>query len=211
MVLHVAQTNELAIASAQGRLPEVAAGLGGGIGRAGTVDDAAAFMVERERDVPAPVVLDRWQTSVDTMLQVLEQADPHERVQWVAGTLSVHTLTTTRLAEGWIHTGDVATAFDVPSVRDDRLWHIARLAWRTLPYAYSRAGREPSGPVAFELSGPGGEHWEFTPDEPAATIVQGPALELCLVAARRSDPADTSLGADGADASSVLELVRTYA
>ena len=75
-------------------------------------------------------------------------ADPHARVTWVAGELSARTLATTRLAETWIHTGDVAPAFgsSSPTVR---LWHIARLAWRTLPYAFARPGA--TGPVAFEL------------------------------------------------------------
>jgi hypothetical protein len=36
-------------------------------------------------------------------------------------------------------------------------------------------------------------------------------VELCLVAARRVDPADTALEAEGPDARAVLELVRTYA
>ena len=87
----------------------------------------------------------------------MRDADPHARVTWVAGELSIHTLATTRLAETWIHTGDVADAVDVMLVPTDRLRHIARLAWRTLPYAFGRAGRELSGPVAFELIGPDGE------------------------------------------------------
>ena len=38
----------------------------------------------------------------------------------------------------------------------DRLWHIARLAWRTIPYAFDRAGEPRPGPVAFELTAPSG-------------------------------------------------------
>ena len=48
------------------------------------------------------------------------------------------------------------------------------------------------------------------PEEPR-TVVRGDALDLCLVAARRRDPATTSLRATGPDAAAVLELVRTYA
>src|SRR5947207_239756 len=72
-------------------------------------------------------------------------------------------------------------------------------------------GRTPRGPVAVRLTGPGGEPWEFTPDEPAATTVTGPALDFCLVAARRVDPSATALRASGPDAAAVLELVRTFA
>jgi uncharacterized protein (TIGR03084 family) len=120
-------------------------------------------------------------------------------------------LATTRLAETWIHTGDVADAFDVGLDRAPRLRHIARLAWRTIPYAFARAGRELSGPVAFELQGPNGDEWTFVPDDAPATTIRGDGIELCLVAARRVDPADTSLKGEGPDAAGVLELVRTYA
>jgi hypothetical protein len=65
--------------------------------------------------------------------------------------------------------------------------------------------------VAFELTGPTGERWDFVPDDPAATVIRGHGPELCLVAARRVEPRQTSLSGDGPDADAVLELVRTYA
>ena len=132
-------------------------------------------------------------------------------MQWVAGELSTRTLATTRLAEAWIHTGDVASAFGVTPARTDRLHHIARLAWRTLPYAFARAGQRLSGPVAFELVGPQGDAWTFVPDEPPATTVRGPAAELCMVAGQRAAAAETELVADGPDGEAVLSLVRTFA
>jgi len=123
----------------------------------------------------------------------------------------VRTLVTTRLAETWIHTRDVADGLGIELEPSDRLQYVARLAWRTLPYAFARAGRELSGPVAFELRGPRGNEWRFTPDEQPLTTIRGPGADLCLVAARRADPNDTSLTGDGPDAAAVLELVRTYA
>ena len=62
-------------------------------------------------------------------------ADPHLRVTWVTNQLSVETLAATRLSECWIHTGDVAAALGVRLEPTERLRFIARLAWRTLPYA----------------------------------------------------------------------------
>jgi uncharacterized protein (TIGR03084 family) len=120
-------------------------------------------------------------------------------------------LITTRLAEAWIHTGDVADVVGQPVSTDARLRHVARLAWRTVPYAFERSGRELTGPVAFALSGPDGDHWDFWPDGEAKTVITGDAVELCLVAARRVDPGDTGLRAEGPDGDAVLELVRTYA
>jgi uncharacterized protein (TIGR03084 family) len=126
-------------------------------------------------------------------------------------------LATTRLAEGWIHTGDVAEALGREQAADDRLRPIARLAWRMLPFAFARAGRTLSGPVALALTAPDGSSvWEFTPDGPASTtapstIVTGPVLDFCLVAARRIPASATALEATGPDGEAVLALVRTFA
>ena len=62
-------------------------------------------------------------------------------MEWVAGRLSAMTLATTRLSEHWIHAQDIAMPLELSYPDDDRLWHIARLAHRTIPYAFMRAGR----------------------------------------------------------------------
>jgi hypothetical protein len=41
--------------------------------------------------------------------------------------------------------------------------------------------------------------------------VRGPADDLCLVAGRRLEPADSALVAEGPGAEVVLRLIRTYA
>jgi len=211
VVLHVAQTNEMAIASTQGRFAEFMTDIGRDLGPAADVDDGAARMVDNERGLTSDALRDRYDRGAMTLLELFDAGDPHARVQWVAGELSLRTLTTTRLAETWIHTGDVAEAVGRDLVPGPRLRHIARLAWRTLPYAFARAGRPLRGPVAFELRGPDGREWNFVPDEPAVTTVRGDGVELCLVAARRVAPNETGLSGEGPDVAAVLELVRTYA
>lgn len=210
VVLHLAQTDEMAIASLEGRTAGFIAERTAGAA-AGSVDDGAALMVERERGAPVDELLERWRSGAGRLDDMLADEDGHRRVVWVVGELSVRTLTTTRLAEAWIHTGDVAEAVGASVKEDERLQYIARLAWRTLPYALAREGREMSGPVAFELVGPAGALWSFVPDEPASTVVRGDGVELCLVAARRLDPSETDLVAEGPDGEAVLSLVRTYA
>jgi uncharacterized protein (TIGR03084 family) len=210
-VLHLAQTDEMARASLGGRMDEHLEHVARSWGAATDVDEGAAAMVAGERGAPGPAVHERWRTGAAELRSMLEADDPRRRVPWVAGDLAVRTLATTRLAECWIHTGDVAAALGPPPPAADRLRHIARLAWRTIPYAFARAGRPAPGPVAFVLTGPGGDEWRFEPDEPATTTISGPALDLCLVAGQRADGRATQLRADGPDGDAVLELVRTFA
>ena len=107
---------------------------------------------------------------------------------------------------------DLSISLGIPgqTTHPPRIKHIARLAWRTLPYAFARAGREMHGAVRFELDTSIGEVWAFGDDD-AATILRGPVHELLEVAAQRADAADTSLTAEGPDAADVLALVRTFA
>jgi uncharacterized protein (TIGR03084 family) len=211
VVLHLAQTHEMAIASLQGRFDEVVGAFTAGIGPTPSADEGAARLVELQRGADRGDVLARWQRSADALRDELSTTDLGRRVPWIVGELSARTLATTRLAETWIHTGDVAEPLGLEMTVDDRLWHIARLAWRTLPYAFAQAGRSLTGPVAFELTAPVGDTWHFLPDDPAQTTVVGPALDLCTVAGQRADAADTALQGDGPDAEAVLALVRTFA
>jgi uncharacterized protein (TIGR03084 family) len=211
VVLHLAQTDELALASARGQYDEGLDVLAGGLDGHGNVDDGAAAIVARERGGPHDALLERWRTGAVALRDALTESDPHQRVAWVSGQLSTRTLATTRLAECWIHTGDVAEALDVVQEPTDRLEHIVRLAWRTLPYAFARDGRELAGPVAFDLRAPSGARWQFFPDTDPTTVIEGAGAELCLVAARRVTADETSLRGDGPDVRAVLELVRTYA
>ena len=150
--------------------------------------------------MPGPVLRERWRTGAAALRGELAASDPHRRVDWVSGQLATRTLATTRLAECWIHTGDVAEAVGTEQEPTDRLEHIARLAWRTLPYAFAREGRELAGPVAFHLQAPSGTPWRFRPDAVPATVIEGAGAELCLVAARRVAADDTSLRGTGPDA-----------
>ena len=152
VVLHLSQTDELALASLRDGFAEGLDVLAGGLEPHGNVDDGAAALVAHERGLPHDALRERWRTGATALRHALAGDDPHRRVGWVAGQLSTRTLATTRLAECWIHTGDVAAAVGVDVEPTDRLEHVARLAWRTLPYAFARDGRQLTGPVAFDLA-----------------------------------------------------------
>jgi uncharacterized protein (TIGR03084 family) len=213
VLLHVAQTNELAVASAERRFTAAAA-FGNRTGTTppgATVDDLAGMAVAADRGRPGKEVYDRWRASSAAQAAALGACEAGTRLPWVAGELAAITLATTRLAETWIHSGDVAAGLSRDLTPAARLRPIARLAWRTLPYAFARAGTTLSGPVALRLTAPDGTTWEFEPDEPAATTVSGPAIDFCLVAGRRIAPSDTALTTTGPDGADVLDLVRTFA
>lgn len=214
VVLHLAQIDEMATASLDGSLGEAAARFAPGAARGiagGNVDDFAEVAVVRERGAAPSALYQRWRSSASTLRERVAATEPSTRVPWVAGQLTARTLATTRVAECWIHTGDIADPLGFVRVPGDRLRLIARLAWRTVPYSFARAGRKLSGPVAFELIGPLGDRWNFIPDAEPLTTIRGDADDLCAVASRRIGPERTSLSGEGPDAEAVLELVRTWA
>lgn len=207
VLVHLAQTNEIAIASVEGRWDEVTRMWGRG---GATVDEWAGAAVERSTLRTGPEVLTWWRGTADAMVAAFAAVDPGARVPWVVGDMAARTLCTTRLSETWIHTGDIAQGLGVTVPPPDRLWHIARLVHRTIPYAFERAGASTPGRVRFDLTAPDGSTWTFGDDD-ASTVVTGPALDLCRVAGQRATAADTALAASGPDAASVLALVRTFA
>jgi uncharacterized protein (TIGR03084 family) len=210
VVLHLAQTDEMALASVEDRLEDAAASWTVADGGT-TADDLAGAFVEQQRGAPPQQVFERWRAGTAALRSAFDAVDPSARLNWIAGQLSARTLATTRLSETWIHTGDVAEALGIERTPGPHLEQIVRLAWRTLPYAFERDGKELAGPVAVELTAPDGGTWSFGDLDTATTTVRGPATDFCEVAARRLDPADSGLTATGPDAQDVLALVRTFA
>lgn len=210
VLLHLAQTNEMAVASVEGRLGAFVDEVASAIPQTGSIDDWAGALVDLQRSTPE-AARDRWLISADAQLAAFAGCAPDARVQWVVGELAARSLATTRLTESWIHTVDVAVAFGPPPAPTDRLWHTARLTWRTVPYALGQEGRTPAGPVVFALDAPDGSTWTFGEPAEAVTTITGSALDLCTVAGQRGSAEGTSLQGEGPDADSVLRLMRTFA
>jgi uncharacterized protein (TIGR03084 family) len=201
VVLHLAQSEETVVASASGADPRE--------GVAGTVDDWAARKVAAERAAPAEVFA-RWKKARDAAADALRTADPQAPVHWVAGPVKPATLATTRLAEHWAHGLDITEPLGIDYPDTDRLRHIAWLAHRTLPYAFSRAGEAPAA-VRCSLTAPdGATAWTFGPDDTESGI-SGPAGAFCRVAAQRLAPEASGLQVTGPHGAAALRVVRTYA
>jgi uncharacterized protein (TIGR03084 family) len=210
VLLHLAQTDEMAVASLAGDLPGYLDRASAGVTFTGsTVDDWAGVLVDAQRGEPE-AARDRWLVAADAEAAAFAAADPHARVQWVAGEMAARTLATTRLTEAWIHTVDVAVAFGPEPAPTGRLRHTARLVWRTLPYALAQEGRTLAGDVAFVLDAPDGSTWTIG-EADAATTIRGRAVDLCTVAGQRATAAERGLTGTGPDADAVLRLMRTFA
>jgi uncharacterized protein (TIGR03084 family) len=209
VLVHLAQTNEVAIASLAGRWDEVTA-MWRGVDGAANVDALAGAAVAASGHRAGADVHAWWRQTADDMVIAFGAADLRARVPWVVGEMAARTLCTTRLSETWIHTTDIAHGLGVELAPTDRLWHIARLVHRTIPYTFQRAGRPAPAAVRFDLTAPDATVWSFGADD-APTVVTGPAHDLCLVAGQRADAATTSLAATGPDADAVLTLMRTFA
>lgn len=216
VMLHLIQTNDMAIASCEGRFDElIRSPLYAPDETVTSLDDVVDLAVRRARGATPAELLEQWQDGAQRLIGALEAAGASARVPWVVGTLSAKTLATTRIAETWIHTGDVAVGLGVELAPTDRLFQIARLSWRTLPHAFGRVGLEPPGPVGFDLVGPHGDAWQFgmalddatTPP----TVISGTALDLVRVASQRYTADQSGLVGTGPDAEQVLRLVRSWA
>jgi uncharacterized protein (TIGR03084 family) len=203
VVLHLAQTEEAAVASVESgtsvRPP----------GTRLTVDETAELMVRSERAAPAEV-FKRWQDARVAALAALRSADPAVPSQWIDTALKPPTLATTRLAEHWAHALDITEPLGLELPDTDRLRHIAWLAHRSLAYAFAISGQE-AQPVYCGVTAPEGTGtWQFGPAD-AASRITGAAGAFCRVAAQRLAPEESGLVAEGPYGAAALGVLRTYA
>ncbi len=203
VVLHLTQTDEGVLASTSG------ADRPADLDATRTVDEWAARRVAAERAAPAQVFR-RWRRARDAAVEALRAADPQVPLQWVTGPVKPATLATTRLAEYWAHGLDITGPLGIDYRDTNRLRHVAWLAHRTLPHAFSLAG-EPTAAVRCSLTVPDQvTTWTFGPED-AESAISGPAGAFCRVAAHRLEPAKSGLTVSGPRGATALRLIRTYA
>jgi uncharacterized protein (TIGR03084 family) len=203
VVLHLAQSEELAAASVAGDAALFAGE------RAGNVDAVADNFVAAQRDIAPAGLLARWRTAAFATPTALRAQPKGTRLPWITNRISPAALATTRLAEHWTHAHDITDPLGIPYPDTARLRHIAWLGHRTLPYAFAVENLE-GGPVHCELTAPDGQTWHFG-DPDAPSTITGPAAEFCRVGARRLVPADSTLKATGPHGPQALAVLRNYA
>jgi len=205
VVLHLAQTEEYVIASVTGN---EAALLVRDRDRP-PLDELMDQLVAEQRCAPSAAVFNRWQTARRAALAALRACPSTVRLRWATIPLTPRTLATTRLAEHWAHALDVTVALGISYPDTVRLWHVAWLAHRSLPYAFAVAG-EHAAPVRCELFAPDGQMWQFGPVD-APSLIAGPAGTFCRVGARRLPAERSGLTVAGPHGAAALRVLRTYA
>lgn len=205
-ISHLADTDEMAVDTVVGgphAINAVAAGAASG-------EDVTYQGVLRGRRRSGAEVLAWWDGTAARERELLLGLDPSQRVQWGIG-MAARSFVIARLMETWAHGLDVHAALGRVPADTDRLAHVAWLATRALPYAYSVAGREPPpAPLRVELRLPSGARFEYGPDD-AADRITGDASEYCRVFVQRLPRAEAaSLHAEGDAADAALTVARAY-
>jgi uncharacterized protein (TIGR03084 family) len=128
--------------------------------------------------------------------------------------MSLASFTTARLMECWAHGLDCFAGLGVEPVDTDRIRHVCFLGFRTLPYAFQFADREPPAPIEalrLALVAPDGvTTWAYG-DGHAPQVIEGAAGEWARVAVRRMPvSAAKTLVARGPLAEASLEVAKAF-
>lgn len=138
-------------------------------------------------------LLTAWRTHRAALAEAAATLADDDRVPWYGPSMGAKSFLTARLMETWAHGQDIVDAVGATRPATDRLRHIAQLGFITRGWSYANRRREvPAGTIRVELVGPGGDTWRFGPDD-ADELVQGDALDFCLVVTQRRHRADTAL------------------
>ena len=163
------------------------------------------------REVAPAQLLASWRDGRAALLAALRATDPKARIPWYGPTMGARSFATARLMETWAHGQDVADALDATREPTMRLRHVAHIGVLARPFAYATRGMPaPEREVRVELAAPDGSTWTWGP-EGATDVVQGDALDFCLVVTQRRHPADTALLVEGPAAEEWMGIAQAFA
>ena len=153
------------------------------------VDD---FTLHAFREMPPERVLARWRENRAALNEAAATLSRESRVPWYGPEMSGRSFLTARLMETWAHGVDVADALGIELGHSARLAHIVRLGFITRDWSYRVRGESPpDASIALRLDGVDAtyEHGPGNADE----VIEGPALDFCLVVTQRRHVEDTAL------------------
>jgi uncharacterized protein (TIGR03084 family) len=168
--------------------------------------------LDRARSMSGSELLS-WFESVRTqMITVFRTLDPKARLPWYGPAMAAPSFATARLMETWAHGQDVVDAIGATRAPTARLKHVAHIGVRARPFSYVTNGRTPpEGEVAVRLRAPNGETWTWNDSPDAADVVEGDALDFCLVVTQRRHLADTALRVTGPLADDWIPIAQAFA
>lgn len=170
--------------------------------------DAQAYAGAR---APGTAILADWQRGRGRLAEVLREVPAGHKLPWFGPPMSPASMATARFMETWAHGLDVAEGLGLAVEPTDRIRHVAHIGVRTRDFAFGNHGLEPpSDEFRVDLVSPSGDTWAWGP-EAAAQTVTGSAYDFCLLVTQRRNRADVDLVAEGAEATTWLEIAQAFA
>jgi uncharacterized protein (TIGR03084 family) len=168
--------------------------------------------VEAASDMSGAELLESWRQGRRHLVDVARVTDSSRRVPWYGPAMAAKSSATARLMETWAHGYDIADAIAVTPPASSRLRHIAHIGVRARPYAYLVNQRPiPDTEVRVELTAPDGETWIWNEGATGESLVQGSALDFCLVVTQRRHLDDTTLEIRGDAALDWMPIAQAFA
>lgn len=168
------------------------------------------FTLQTGRSKSNAELLKWWREERKTMIEAYKARDPKERLPWHIP-MSARSSATARLMETWAHGQDIVDTLGVVRQPTNRLKHISHLGVATFGWSFQCRGLEkPEQEVRVELNGPSGDLWTWGP-EASVEVIQGDALDFCLVVAQRRHYQDTGLTIKGDTAEKWMSVAQAFA
>jgi enediyne biosynthesis protein E11 len=159
---------------------------------------------------PPHVLLQRWREDLAGSIKALAAVPDGETVPWLVRPLPAPVLAMAGMMELFGHGQDILDTLNVQKVWTDRVGHLVAFGVRTWDFGYlARDLPVPDVALRFELKAPSGTVWTFGPED-AEERVTGPAVDFCLLVARRRNHEDLALDASGPIANQWLDIAQAY-
>ena len=206
-VVHLAWTDEAAVAAATDKEAWDALVLAALANPEGFADDEAA----RGAAAAPADILARWRTSRERLAAVLREVPDGTKLPWYGPPMSPTSMATARFMETWAHARDVADALGATPPADDSVRHVVHIGVRTRDFSFGSRGMDaPDEEFRVSLTLPGGDVVAYGPPDAAQTVT-GSAYDFALLVTQRVHRDDTDLEAVGEDANAWLDVAQAFA
>lgn len=194
------------------------------IGKSSGLNSYTQHWLTTEHSAPpsGPELLSRWHHTFEQLCQVLKDADPEQRFQWVGPSMKARMFATARQMETWAHAWAIYDLMQQPRTHTDSLEPIVTIGVRTYAWSFRNRKLEVPGPMPYvSLLAPSGATWTFnstSDDSNQANVnnnttdsITGSAVEFCQVVTQVRNIADTKLIVSGDNAAAWMAIAQCFA